>query len=91
MGGECRFGDRCNFAHGEQELRSLPPRDPYGGGRGGFGAGGGGRGPGGAPGGYGAPMPRGRVRISMARVVCVALLPVPRRGDSVQEKAMVLP
>merc|ERR1711904_270722 len=21
--GECRFGDKCNFAHGEQELRRL--------------------------------------------------------------------
>lgn len=28
--GECRFGDRCNFAHGETELRSLPPRDAPG-------------------------------------------------------------
>eukprot|EP00200_Dunaliella_tertiolecta_P000914 CAMPEP_0202366592 /NCGR_PEP_ID=MMETSP1126-20121109/17139_1 /ASSEMBLY_ACC=CAM_ASM_000457 /TAXON_ID=3047 /ORGANISM="Dunaliella tertiolecta, Strain CCMP1320" /LENGTH=158 /DNA_ID=CAMNT_0048961667 /DNA_START=5 /DNA_END=480 /DNA_ORIENTATION=+ len=23
MQGDCRFGDRCNFAHGEQELRPL--------------------------------------------------------------------
>ena len=22
----CRFGDRCNFAHGDQELRKLPSR-----------------------------------------------------------------
>ena len=34
--GECRFGDRCNFAHGDYELRQLPPRHdgPPGGGRG---------------------------------------------------------
>ena len=25
--GECRFGDRCNFAHGDDELRQLPPRE----------------------------------------------------------------
>eukprot|EP01025_Chloroclados_australasicus_P015389 TRINITY_DN1736_c0_g1_i1.p1 TRINITY_DN1736_c0_g1~~TRINITY_DN1736_c0_g1_i1.p1 ORF type:complete len:305 (+),score=38.64 TRINITY_DN1736_c0_g1_i1:278-1192(+) len=25
--GDCRFGDRCNFAHGERELRQLPRRD----------------------------------------------------------------
>eukprot|EP00775_Hariotina_reticulata_P006716 gene6716-6937_t len=38
MSGDCRFGDRCNFAHGEQELRSLPPRDDFAGrGRGGYG------------------------------------------------------
>ena len=24
--GHCRFGDRCNFAHGEEELRRLPAR-----------------------------------------------------------------
>ncbi|KAF8057729.1 hypothetical protein HT031_005913 [Scenedesmus sp. PABB004] len=60
MSGDCRFGDRCNFAHGEQELRSLPPRDSYGGrGGGGFGAPAGGRGgfPGRGMGGYGG---RGR-------------------------------
>lgn len=33
--GECRFGDRCNFAHGDDELRNLPPRQDAGpGGRG---------------------------------------------------------
>eukprot|EP00887_Chlorella_sp_A99_P000051 scaffold16.g51.t1 len=32
--GECRFGDRCNFAHGEDELRTLPPRTPSAGGAG---------------------------------------------------------
>jgi hypothetical protein len=34
--GECRFGDRCNFAHGDDELRQLPPRHEGGppGGRG---------------------------------------------------------
>lgn len=49
--GECRFGDRCNFAHGEQELRALPPRS-----EGSYGAGPGGGGPpGGGRGGYGAP------------------------------------
>lgn len=41
--GHCRFGDRCNFAHGEQELRKLPARDSEGGGdydsRGGYGQG----------------------------------------------------
>lgn len=30
--GNCRFGDRCNFAHGDTELRNLPPRSPTGGG-----------------------------------------------------------
>ena len=41
--GECRFGDRCNFAHGDDELRQLPPRGdvPPSGGRGGRGRGGG--------------------------------------------------
>ena len=71
MAGECRFGERCNFAHGEHELRNLPPRDDFGAGvapgagagRGrGYGAaprgGYGGRG---APGGYG-----GRGRVSWA-------------------------
>ncbi|KAG7674220.1 hypothetical protein Ndes2526B_g03977 [Nannochloris sp. 'desiccata'] len=28
--GECRFGDRCNFAHGDDELRQLPPREDSG-------------------------------------------------------------
>ncbi len=23
--GRCTFGDRCNYAHGEAELRPLPP------------------------------------------------------------------
>mmetsp|Transcript_11982 Transcript_11982/g.24102 ORF Transcript_11982/g.24102 Transcript_11982/m.24102 type:complete len:153 (+) Transcript_11982:84-542(+) len=32
--GECRFGDRCNFAHGDDELRQLPPRHDAGPGRG---------------------------------------------------------
>eukprot|EP01023_Acetabularia_acetabulum_P004550 TRINITY_DN11929_c0_g1_i1.p1 TRINITY_DN11929_c0_g1~~TRINITY_DN11929_c0_g1_i1.p1 ORF type:complete len:277 (-),score=43.74 TRINITY_DN11929_c0_g1_i1:219-1049(-) len=27
MAGECRFGDRCNFAHGDSELRQLPRRE----------------------------------------------------------------
>eukprot|EP01026_Neomeris_dumetosa_P081410 TRINITY_DN9148_c0_g1_i2.p3 TRINITY_DN9148_c0_g1~~TRINITY_DN9148_c0_g1_i2.p3 ORF type:complete len:251 (-),score=20.10 TRINITY_DN9148_c0_g1_i2:2374-3126(-) len=27
MAGDCRFGDRCNFAHGDHELRQLPKRD----------------------------------------------------------------
>lgn len=32
-GGTCRFGSNCNFAHGEEELRRLPPRgEAYGGG-----------------------------------------------------------
>lgn len=59
MSGDCRFGDRCNFAHGEQELRSLPPRDDFGRGRGGYGGpppgrgGYGGRGMGGYGGGRG--------------------------------------
>lgn len=66
MAGECRFGDRCNFAHGEEELRAMPPREGggSGGGVGGGGGGGmyrggygGGRGYGGG-GGYGG---RGRV------------------------------
>ncbi|CAD7696790.1 unnamed protein product, partial [Ostreobium quekettii] len=26
LAGECRFGSRCNFAHGEHELRKLPPK-----------------------------------------------------------------
>ena len=26
LNGDCRFGDRCNFAHGETELRTLPGR-----------------------------------------------------------------
>lgn len=29
--GECRFGDRCNFAHGDDELRQIPPRVEGGG------------------------------------------------------------
>lgn len=71
--GDCRFGDRCNFAHGEHELRALPPRENGAGapapaaGRGGYGGGRGGRGPGygygggpGGPGGYGPQGGRGR-------------------------------
>lgn len=58
--GDCRFGDRCNFAHGEDELRALPPRDDFGRGRGGFGAPrGGGYGGRGAPGAYGGGRGRG--------------------------------
>lgn len=48
--GNCRFGDRCNFAHGDEELRALPPRNLGGGGGRGRGrgeAGSGGRGQGG--------------------------------------------
>ena len=30
--GHCRFGERCNFAHGEEELRKLPPRGEVDGG-----------------------------------------------------------
>lgn len=65
--GNCRFGERCNFAHGEHELRRLPPRSGGGApspgrgyGRGGEGPGGGGA-PyyGGAPGGYGGGPGRG--------------------------------
>ena len=26
LNGDCRFGDRCNFAHGETELRNAPGR-----------------------------------------------------------------
>ncbi|CAG9465457.1 unnamed protein product [Pedinophyceae sp. YPF-701] len=49
--GHCAFGERCNFAHGEHELRSLPQQESGGGGRGGRGGyGGRGRGYGG---GYG--------------------------------------
>ncbi len=51
--GECRFGDMCNFAHGEAELRPMPPRGGQGGGRGHFDdrGGGGPAGPGGGGGG----------------------------------------
>ena len=57
MQGDCRFGDRCNFAHGEHELRKMSDRDgggpPMGpGGRGGYGNGGRGGGRGGGYGGY---------------------------------------
>ncbi|KAL4447821.1 hypothetical protein ABPG75_005040 [Micractinium tetrahymenae] len=57
--GHCRFGDRCNFAHGEEQLRQLPPRTGGGRGRGRGGEGGyreeggGGRGGGRGQGGYG--------------------------------------
>jgi hypothetical protein len=43
--GHCRFGDRCNFAHGDDELRQLPPRHTSGGGSSGGGGRGRGRGP----------------------------------------------
>ena len=77
LAGNCTYADRCNFAHGEEELRSLPPRSPNGGrGRGR------GRGPG--PGGYdmgmgygGGPGPgpaygggRGQVRAGRAARGC---------------------
>mmetsp|Transcript_38110 Transcript_38110/g.84913 ORF Transcript_38110/g.84913 Transcript_38110/m.84913 type:complete len:182 (+) Transcript_38110:186-731(+) len=56
--GDCRFGDRCNFAHGEHELRKLPDGPPPAGGRGygaprGRGYGYGGRGSPGGGRGYG--------------------------------------
>ena len=38
MQGDCRFGDRCNFAHGETELRGGQEQDGGGGG-GGYGRG----------------------------------------------------
>ena len=38
MQGDCRFGDRCNFAHGETELRGGGGQDQDGG-RGGYGRG----------------------------------------------------
>lgn len=65
--GDCRFGDRCNFAHGEQEMRELPPRDVNGppvasgspGGRSGYGGRGGGRGPSFGYGGRGPAGPPG--------------------------------
>lgn len=59
MQGDCRFGDRCNFAHGDHELRNHPEggdprgRGGPGGGYGGGGRGGPGRGYGGGGGGYG--------------------------------------
>lgn len=67
MSGDCRFGDRCNFAHGEHELRSLPPRsDDFGRGRGGGAYGGPPRGGGfgGAGGGRGMGYGGGRGRVS---------------------------
>lgn len=58
MAGECRFGDRCNFAHGEEELRRLPPRDDFGAPAGrGYGPPGRGYGP--PRGGYGGRGPMG--------------------------------
>eukprot|EP00798_Chlamydomonas_sp_ICE-L_P020703 gene20703-27507_t len=64
MEGDCRFGDRCNFAHGEQEMRKLPGGgEESEGGRGSYGGrgGGGGRGYGGGGGGrgYGGRVPGG--------------------------------
>lgn len=62
--GECRFGDRCNFAHGETELRGPPSSqergyNSYGNRDGGGGRGYGGRGHGGGRGynqqGFGGP------------------------------------
>ena len=58
--GHCRFADRCNFAHGEQELRGGAGRGGGGAPQGGPGPNNwnqgpmayGGGGPGGAPGGY---------------------------------------
>lgn len=45
MNGDCRFGDRCNFAHGETELRKLSAaQEAAMGGRGPFPNGGRGRG-----------------------------------------------
>ncbi len=52
--GHCRFGDRCNFAHGEEELRKMPARgDMDGPGRGEYSAPRGGYGQG-----YGTPAGR---------------------------------
>lgn len=63
--GHCRFGDRCNFAHGDEELRALPPRGG-GRGRGGRGSGEGGyRDDGGGRGGG-----RGQVR----KLMCIVQL-----------------
>lgn len=56
-GGHCRFGDRCNFAHGDEELRKLPARgESEGSGRGDYVAPRGGYGQG-----YGTPAGRGAV------------------------------
>ena len=61
LAGECRFGDRCNFAHGEQELRQGPPCGNAGPGMGGGPPGGGrGYGGGGGRGGYGGRCGGGR-------------------------------
>lgn len=68
MQGDCRFGDRCNFAHGDHELRKLPEGAPppgagYGG-RGGGNFGGRGRGYGGGRGGPGGRGGYGGGRVS---------------------------
>lgn len=66
MQGDCRFGDRCNFAHGEHELRQEPAGGPGRGfgspGRGSFNGAGRGFGPG--RGGYGAGRGYGPGRVS---------------------------
>ncbi len=84
MQGECRFGDRCNFAHGEHELRQLPPRSGDSFGRGG------GRGPSMGYGGRGNGGRYGQGRVRDSAWVTQHLGPLDRKEGHFERAVLAI-